>query len=384
MEARRREEDEAEKEYYARLEYAIDLKASGMATDAEVNAAAHQVNLAAKAWNHASKRRVKFQNRLEQKPVLKQVWFPGYHIHVGGGSSSTLKHEGDMEEMSNIAFSWMLDQIKHHLSINEKYLADERSDNELQLLGLNEALKKWRKSNDHENESWGDWTWRHAKATASAIAHPLTPSNEPTYQEDRAFGWGTGELKDSYSTMYLLNGTKKRTPGEYALKKDGMSTVSLGETFEYIHPVVHFRCEHFKNDKKHTPYHPISGDVEFKRRKTEDGCGNPCYVYDILRKSSPRSAVVIPEWKLGGPGSFERLAIAGKAAHAYVKELDEELRPVSGPLTTVAPRTLFDCEYQSGDFQHATVESKAFSMKVSTVEVSTREVAHEERFSAVY
>lgn len=424
--ARKEEEEAAEAKYWSILKYAKNLKENkaSTATDKDVNTAAHDVNVAAKAWNKAARRRVKFQNRLELHPVLKQVWFPGYHIHVGGGSSATLKGDGDMEEMSNITFSWMLDQIKKHLSVDERYVAHEQRTREEDLAKLNDALDKWVKANKiPENESCSGWAWRHAKAAASAIAHPLTPSNEPAYKEHRELGWGTGQLKDSYSAMYWANGPKKRTPGEYALKDDG---VPLGETFEYIHPVVNFRHEVFKelhasSNEKHPTYNPIGRDVNFKRRKTIDRHGHPWFVYDV--GSSPKP---LPEWKLGGSDSYERLAIAGDAAHAYVADLDEKLKevsrempiqcpktthfdcefqtgdyqPVQGPLTThfdcefqsgdyqpvQGPLTThFDCEYQSGDYQRETVESKSFSVtKVSKVEVSTREVAHEERFSAVY
>lgn len=362
-----------------------------MAGDEDVNAAARNVNQAAKAWNKAARRRVKFQNRLELHPELKQVWFPGYHINIGGGSSATLKNEGDMEEMSNITFAWMLDQIKQHLSVDEKYIAEGQCDREKHLEQLNKDLLKWEASVKAQvTESWGDWTWRHAKAAVSAIRHPFTPSEEPAYKKPRAYGWGTGELKDSYTVMYRANGPKKRTPGEYALK-DGKS---LGETFEFIHPVVNFRREQFKEmsdkDKKHPRYNPIGPDVKYERRKVVDSDGNPYFEYDIGNTPKP-----LPEWKLGGLDSYERLVIAGEAAFAYVDDLDDQLGtgirrdrrpvephdelPIERPLTTV-----FDCEFQSGNFQSDTVESKAFSTKVSKVEVSTREIAREESFSAVY
>ncbi|KAH0400585.1 hypothetical protein KCU89_g5040, partial [Aureobasidium melanogenum] len=46
------------------------------------------------------------------------VSIPGVHINIGGGSSDSLEDEGDPEEMANITFSWVLDQISSYVSID--------------------------------------------------------------------------------------------------------------------------------------------------------------------------------------------------------------------------------------------------------------------------
>lgn len=325
VEARKQEEMLAERKYWRTLKQAKDLKACGKATDQDVNDAAHEVNEAARAWNKSSRRRVKFQNRLELHPNLKQVWFPGYHINIGGGSDGTLKNEGDMEEMSNIVFSWMLDQVDEFLSVDESFIIDQINEREKVLVQLNQQLDKWdAKITAQQTESWSDWAWRRAKETASALRHPLTPTTAPAYKKRRSYGWGVGDMKDSFTPMYWANGSKKRTPGAYDIAEDGKP---LGNTFEFIHPVVNFRVTQFEKmnqaDSTHPIYKPVdpSPDMRYARRKMKDAQGNPFFEYDIGSSKRP-----LPEWKLGGLDSYERLAIAGDAAYDYVDNLDEQLK----------------------------------------------------------
>ncbi|KAJ5388226.1 hypothetical protein N7509_010767 [Penicillium cosmopolitanum] len=420
VEARKQEETLAEKKYWKLLKQAKDLKACGKATDKDVNDAAHEVNQAARAWNKASRRRVKFQNRLELHPTLKQVWFPGYHINVGGGSSETLANKGDMEEMSNIVFSWMLDQVDEFLSVDEGFIIDEQNDREQKFFQLNQILENYdARITIQKTESWGYWAWRHAKSTVSAIAHPLTPTNEPAYKKRRVYGWGVGEMEDSFTPMYWANGSKKRTPGAYDIAENGKP---LGDTFEFIHPVVNFRVEQFKKmnqkDSKHPIYKPIdsSPNMTYSRREMVDAQGNPFFEYDIGFSKRP-----LPEWKLGGLDSYERLAISGDEAYNYVDDLDDRLKtgvrtvrrppgprtkkvPTEQPLgesftdgglqpmietkpwgeTTVTPinnsgasyshTTTFDYDLQQGFSQSHTIESKTFVTKVSDVTISSQEV----------
>lgn len=190
--------------------------------------------------------RKKMRNALDnEEMVLQQVWFPGYHIHIGGGSSDTLLNKDNMEEMSNITFAWMLDQIKNYVSINEETIRNDTFDRQTHLLKLNNqrAFHEQRKE-ELKKEGWGKWISRNGKWAASKVAHPLT-SEQIHYHEDRRYGWGTGDLIDSFTIMYKANGSKPRTPGPYALDKEDNK---LGETHEYIHPTTGFRVQEL--DKK--------------------------------------------------------------------------------------------------------------------------------------
>lgn len=321
VEVRKKEEVEAEAKYWTTLQEAKDLKAGGKATDKEVNDAAHDVNEAARAWNKATRRRIKSENRVGIHSELKQVWFPGYHVNIGGGDTETLENIGDMEEMSSITFAWMLDQIKVHLSINERFIIQEHNARERYIQKLNQTFIAWETAEAKRTASFKGWIYHAAKATASVIIHPLKSGIEPAYKGIRAYGWGTGELINSFTPMYWLNGKHWRTPGQYG-SKDGKY---LGETFEFVHPVVNFRVEYMKElhkkNGKHPLYMPLSPGSTYERRKVEDTEGNVGFEYYMGNSTRP-----LPEWKLGGLDSYERLTITGEAAYIYVDMLDDEMR----------------------------------------------------------
>lgn len=291
------------------LQDAITLKGSGRASDEDVNNAARKLNETARALNQETRKLLKLEDdhKHQHHPrTLTQVWFPGYHVNIGGGSDETLKNEGNMEEMSNITFSWMLDQIKPYLSLNEDSLSEEREEREYHISTIVE--------NTVHDESLGSWAQRKVAAIASAfkLKQPPTSSVE-SVDKRRSYGWGTGPLEDSFTAFYYANGSARRRPGNYApFDKEGNL---LGESFEFIHPVVGFREKQIKD------YTPIGRGVKFDRRKVVDENGRPGYVYDMGDARNP-----LPEWRLGGIDSYERLAITGKAAYDYVDELDLYLK----------------------------------------------------------
>ena len=49
------------------------------------------------AFNEARRKMIRMEEDLKEPSELLQVWFPGVHISVGGGSSDSLKDEGDLE-----------------------------------------------------------------------------------------------------------------------------------------------------------------------------------------------------------------------------------------------------------------------------------------------
>ncbi|KAF7719632.1 Uncharacterized protein PECH_004128 [Penicillium ucsense] len=315
-------EKAAEREYWNILHYAINLKKTGTATDEQVNAQARKLNEAARAWNRASRKRVRYQNRLEQDPVLRQVWLPGYHINIGGGDQATLADEGDMENMANIAFAWMLDQIKDHVSVNQQVVVDEQMKSEQHIQKLSEMIQASEaKLNSPSSNALTKWSRSVADTAMDVVKAPLRLFQKSAAQKLYEIGWGTGILTDSYTMSYWANGQKRRTPGDYVTDKDD----TLVDTCEFIHPVVHYRvqwCEkRNKQDPSHPKYSPVGPKFKYDRRKQIDKEGKPYFEYNIAGSKKP-----IPEWKLGGQGSFERRAIAGRDAYDYVDQLDQELQ----------------------------------------------------------
>lgn len=48
-------------------------------------------------YNKVRRELIRMKESQKKPTELLQVWFPGVHINVGGGSNDTLKNEGDME-----------------------------------------------------------------------------------------------------------------------------------------------------------------------------------------------------------------------------------------------------------------------------------------------
>lgn len=49
------------------------------------------------AWNQARRELCRTQEYSKKPSTLRQVWFPGVHINIGGGSSDSLNDKGDLE-----------------------------------------------------------------------------------------------------------------------------------------------------------------------------------------------------------------------------------------------------------------------------------------------
>lgn len=265
--------------------------------------------------NEAARKLLDSEESQKERSKLLQVWFPGVHVNIGGGSTLTLENRGNMEEMSNITFAWMLDQIKGFVSLNQETLRKEQLARQARLARINTALHWYNERVERlKTESWGKWLQRNGQWAVSSIRHPLSPGDKPAYMEDRSYTWGLGDLPDSFGLVYVVNGSRLRTPSRYALDKGQ----KLGETFERVHPVVGYRVEKTKDHEKSKRYRPIwlTGD-NYVRRKNEGG-------YEYLFKYPGSSEhEVLPEWKLSEDiNSFERLAIEGKDAHEYVNALD--------------------------------------------------------------
>ncbi|KAJ5241405.1 uncharacterized protein N7469_002996 [Penicillium citrinum] len=260
-----------------------------------------------KGKNEAMRKLLEMEDSQKDRSKLLQVWFPGVHINIGGGSTLTLENKGNMEEMSNIVFAWMLDRIKGFLSINEKTLQKEQVARQARLTRINNALHWYNERlSRRQTETWGKWFQRGGQWIASSILHPLTPGDKPAYMDERVYTWGLGDLPDNFGIVYIANGSRPRTPGRYALDKKGQK---LGETYEQIHPVVGYRVEKTKDHAvKEKRYRPIClmGNSYERREKKEGG-----FEY-LFKYPGMTQYQILPEWKLSGDvSSYERLAIVG-------------------------------------------------------------------------
>lgn len=277
-------------------------------------ASIEELHAAQKRRNATARELLECEDSQKEPSQLTQVWFPGFHIHIGGGSSQTLKNKGNMEEMSHIVFAWMLDQIQGYVSLDRELLQLEEKTREDRLRRINEALEAYQKKERRwQSESWAQWLWRTGRGLVAAVQHPLTPLGDgpPAYRQIRQYGWATGDLPDSFDFTYRLNGSLARRPRRYV--RNARTNEILGHTCEYIHPTVGFRL-------KHVPGYRPAGlhEGQYARLLRADGQG---YEYRF-RYPGEKDEEVLPEWEMARDElSWERWVVKGKEALAYVDSL---------------------------------------------------------------
>ncbi|KAJ5884453.1 hypothetical protein N7504_012025 [Penicillium tannophilum] len=273
-----------------------------------------EIQSAIKQKNEAERELLKLKDSLKKRTKLLQVWFPGVHINVGGGSDLTLKNQGNMEEMSDIAFSWMLDQIKEFVSLNTQALEEDQKARHKRLVDMNDVLDAYEAKLDRQKrESWTQWALRSGQSIASSILHPFSAGDAPAYLKHRTYTWGLSDLPDSFGLKYYINGSRPRTPGRYAIDKNG---TKLGETFEEIHPVVGYRVQK-------TKYRPIQlAGLDYQRREKKGGGYEYWFKYPGSSKHE-----VLAEWKMSDDlKSYERSVVQGEDARDYAEALSSQRR----------------------------------------------------------
>ncbi|EPS35530.1 hypothetical protein H072_11079 [Dactylellina haptotyla CBS 200.50] len=307
-EAEARKKKPTEQDLENQMQIVEDLRKEWFSIVPSLKASPQEKGEVRKRYIDARKELLEMEENILEPSELKQVWFPGVHINVGGGSNATLASKGNLEETANIVFAWMLDHISNHLGIDQlRILADNDKVKELITEHNNQVkLVEMTKKLDAEaakKESWAQATWRFGKYISSVVAAPLaTPVDTRILP---APGWALGDYLESYTLLYKANGSKWRTPGDYNTSNDT-------QTNEEIHPTVGYRLLKL-GDK----YKPLEDRVH--RQKNKDGSG---WEYVL-------NGITLPEYKLNPPpetvyGSwcYERLAIT-QDAKEYVREMDK-------------------------------------------------------------
>ncbi|KAJ6109358.1 hypothetical protein N7486_001592 [Penicillium sp. IBT 16267x] len=177
---------------------------------------------------------------------LQQCWFPGVHSNIGGQAEDP-RTAGDHEEIGDIAFAWMVDNLSGMLTFEEVAI---------------ELLIKQHK-------------------------HALADINS---QNNVTNGWGCGPIVSNFSGLqgafFRILGKQDRTPGNYPRAPgEGIG----GATNEYFHPIARIRKISLPN------YNPMSlygysleepdGDAGWKWVRT-GGHAVPEYVMRPEKKMS--------------------------------------------------------------------------------------------------
>lgn len=225
----------------------------------------------------------------------------------------------------------MLDRISDYVSLDRGAYQTETEAHYrgIKRLNLNaETAAAEVRAREEELAHQGRWA-RFSAGTrnlANKVLHPLTTAPSSTAKLHQ-LTWGLGDFSDSYTTLYALNGSWRRTPGNYTAKGH---PPKLGVTNEFIHPSVGYRMSRTKGHseamKEYGPYQWKEG--EFVRRAKVPG---PGYEYIIKGSTKPVDEWKLPEssWEANNGGGFnfikfERYVVFDDDAKKYVKELDDE------------------------------------------------------------
>ncbi|KAK0736192.1 hypothetical protein B0T21DRAFT_366462 [Apiosordaria backusii] len=287
-----------------------ELRDTDEATEVQL-AEAWENLVAAEMYEELSKR--------EAEPKLLQVWFPGVHVNMGGGSKDTLEQrKGDFEQIAMITLMWMVEQLKPHLCF-EASAFDMLTD---RFMVIRPAVDELIQTNsDHHwlikrinalkaKDTTGD-AWK-------SIDNGLTWARN--LAAEALMGWATGPIIDTYQGGWLkkATGSKYRTPGEY----------KLGRTNEQIHPVVKYRMDRLSTEGEGydpVPLRNFTREKTVTSQKQADGSVKEIVAYEWVKDS-----VRIPEYKIAGPfdmerANFERACVVTDSASEWLGQLDKEL-----------------------------------------------------------
>ncbi|KNG50088.1 hypothetical protein TW65_03007 [Stemphylium lycopersici] len=203
-----------------------------------------------------------FSHAMKAQPDLRQVWFTGVHINIGGGTDEEGKEEDskdegktDLEGLANVTFAWMVDQCRPYLAFDD--FTNDTIANYLQRTKAHDDLRKALKKENPTPSmieqavntigAPGRWlgSFFASYDTPPKMVRPskVIIEKEPVYQTNN---WTLFRFQDSYSPKWFAFGSQVRTPGachdmsteDCTAKKEPRE---LGRTNEWMHPSVKWR-----------------------------------------------------------------------------------------------------------------------------------------------
>ncbi|RDW89514.1 hypothetical protein BP6252_01546 [Coleophoma cylindrospora] len=254
-------------------------------------------------------------SQTKKKSNLLQVWFPGVHINVGGGSSDTAEGKGDAEQIAIITFVWMVECVRPYLAFKENAL-------QISLIEYTKLLGDLHCKNYHHHDpsKQPNILSQAFNAVYNSIPY-IGGVSEPEAPVE--LGWGTANYNDSFKGLMAFPGAKVRKPGQCEtevvvedthfltrnryLKLKSTSLKALGETNEMVHPVARFRRDKLNQD--------TGGLQGWKHRYREDE--KPGFEWYL-----PGGDVVLKEYIIQRD-SIERELVCGvEEATKFLKDTD--------------------------------------------------------------
>ncbi|KXJ88199.1 hypothetical protein Micbo1qcDRAFT_190014 [Microdochium bolleyi] len=180
---------------------------------------------------------------------LLQVWFPGVHVNIGGGSTDMLgPRKGDFEQLSTITLAWMIEQASPYLQFNPNLPQTIVEDRMTLITPILKDLAHTRAEAATHESHWAitrafeylaSSTHAHSAADKAKIETQTATLAAAAYRASN--GWATGPIVDSFTGVMKIAGSVTRTPGRYNRKDDAGNDV--GVTNEQIHPSVKYRFD---------------------------------------------------------------------------------------------------------------------------------------------
>jgi hypothetical protein len=165
------------------------------------------------------------KDKVNNTTELVQCWFPGVHINIGGGSSSSAGEGDFQEQLASNTYVWMLDHIRPYLALDPDELASQKLD-------WGAALRANTVEQLEEKQAVKDDRYWSSKAFESLI------SVLKRREKEKPHGLAIEDIPDSHSALYDFMGPEKdRIPQNLTSKEftDGW------RTFEQVHYTVALR-----------------------------------------------------------------------------------------------------------------------------------------------
>ncbi|KAF5026482.1 hypothetical protein F66182_1404 [Fusarium sp. NRRL 66182] len=245
-----------------------------------------------------------YQHLRDNKSELLQVWFPGVHINIGGGSDDLLTDKkGDFEQIALISFAWMCEQVAPYLQFFEGGSLSELGKSTVEdRYNLLKPLLTDIQNGEEKDYGPGPLSSRIA---AHLDRSGIIKVDVRKIPEETLTGWATGPIVDSFTGAMIAAGSVDRAPGTYSKDNKGRE---LGSTYEMIHPCVKYRMN------KVAGYRPRA--LRGFDRAVD---GSKGYLWK-------KGDVEIPEFVIKAGDAFSRrLAEQDRYASDFIKSIDAVL-----------------------------------------------------------
>ncbi|KZL85580.1 peptidoglycan binding domain-containing protein [Colletotrichum incanum] len=282
------------------------------------------------AWSHLIEAEMAVQLK-DVKPNLRQVWFPGGHVNIGGGNPTILRgFPFDFDQIALISFTWMCDQIKPFLKLdNVEKLNKNFPPSVSSSLAHREIETRRRLIHGAKHKDFGSfWPLQYFWRILDQIRSYLS-SVTMNFDEENDF-WATGPIIDIFGILkaflflhifvrvlkHIPFLSSYRTPGEYKNTKN-TTKIGVDDTNEQIHPSVHYRwtqCGDYQPES-------LKGFLRSKKmKKQKDGKLTQLYEWK-------KGKVVLPEYVIKSDEHISRHLINHFGAKDFMTPLMEKEKP---------------------------------------------------------